>query len=244
MIADASPPPGLARSRGAEAASAGPAPLGLRERKRRALRHKLSDTATLMFLEHGFDNVRVSDVAQACGVSTKTVWNHFPTKEALLFDRGETLATVLRAAAEEPTDVLAGVLSCIREEVDRLDETGPAGTVTGDHDVTRMVRAFAMLCEGNSALRAATADRLEGLTQLAAQAVAQQTGTSASSPESQIVASALISLWRVHLSALLRLSEEERPLTDLRRAVLADVEAGAAVVARIVGSSSDHSMSI
>jgi AcrR family transcriptional regulator len=63
-----------------------PGAAGLRERKKRLMRQQLSDTATQMFLEHGFDGVRVSDIAEACGVSQKTVFNYFPTKESLILD--------------------------------------------------------------------------------------------------------------------------------------------------------------
>ncbi|HTI27474.1 MAG TPA: helix-turn-helix domain-containing protein [Kutzneria sp.] len=42
-----------------------------------------------MFVEHGFDAVRVAGVGEACGVSEKTVFNYFPSKEALLLDRLE-----------------------------------------------------------------------------------------------------------------------------------------------------------
>ena len=52
-----------------EAAEAG----GLRERKKRLMRQQLSDTATRMFMERGFDGVRVTEIAEACGVSEKTV---------------------------------------------------------------------------------------------------------------------------------------------------------------------------
>ena len=38
---------------------------GLREQKKRRLRQRLSDTATEMFLEHGFDAVRVSEIGRA-----------------------------------------------------------------------------------------------------------------------------------------------------------------------------------
>ena len=74
---------------------------GLRERKKRLMRQQLSDTATEMFLERGFDAVRVAEVAQACGVSEKTVFNYFPTKESLLLDRGEATMASLRAALAE-----------------------------------------------------------------------------------------------------------------------------------------------
>ena len=38
---------------------------GLRERKKRLTRQQLSDTATEMFMERGFDAVRVSEIAEA-----------------------------------------------------------------------------------------------------------------------------------------------------------------------------------
>ena len=53
------------------------------------MRQLLSDTATRMFLDRGFDAVRVAEVAEACGVSEKTVFNYFPTKESLVLDRLE-----------------------------------------------------------------------------------------------------------------------------------------------------------
>ena len=46
------------------------------------MRQQLSDTATDMFVQRGFDAVRVSEIAAACGVSEKTVSNYFRTKES------------------------------------------------------------------------------------------------------------------------------------------------------------------
>src|ERR1700692_1706549 len=79
-------------------ASAGEAPEagGLRERKKRLMRQQLSDTATQMFLERGFDAVRVAEIAEACGVSEKTVLNYFPTKELLFLARLEATVASLR----------------------------------------------------------------------------------------------------------------------------------------------------
>src|SRR5580698_3146528 len=70
---------------------------GLRARKKRLMRQQLSDTATRMFVERGFDAVRVAEVAEACGVSDKTVFNYFPVKEALVLDRLEGTIDSLRA---------------------------------------------------------------------------------------------------------------------------------------------------
>src|ERR1700721_71899 len=90
---------------------------GLRERKKRLMRKQLSDAATAMFLERGFDAVRVADVAQACGVSEKTVFNYFPVKEALVMDRLEAIQAALRAGLANPalTPVQAVLLILERE---------------------------------------------------------------------------------------------------------------------------------
>src|SRR5215470_10876795 len=75
---------------------------GLRERKKRLMRQKLSDIATAMFLERGFDAVRVAEVAEACGVSEKTVFNYFPTKESLVLDRLQATVESLRTGLADP----------------------------------------------------------------------------------------------------------------------------------------------
>src|SRR5271154_5815020 len=75
---------------------------GLRERKKRLMRQKLSDTATQMFMERGFDGVRVTEIAEACGVSEKTVFNYFPAKEALILDRLEATVASLKTGLADP----------------------------------------------------------------------------------------------------------------------------------------------
>ncbi|MGB3762640.1 MAG: helix-turn-helix domain-containing protein [Ornithinimicrobium sp.] len=222
------------------------APTGRRERNRQVLRRKLSDTATAMFLEHGFDAVRVADVAQACGVSTKTVWNHFPTKEALLLDRGERLATALRAVADEPTSqpdvlaVLGVVTSCIETELQELAVGDPADAGSRDGEATWSVHAFVRLAETHPGLRAAAADRYEQLVRLAADALAARSGDPASSPRNQILAGALISLWRLHLSALLQASAEQPALQDLQDHVRHEVQVGADLIAGYMATPAVH----
>ncbi|MFD0338602.1 TetR/AcrR family transcriptional regulator [Streptomyces sp. NPDC127117] len=61
---------------------------GLRERKKRQTRQHLSDVATGLFLERGFDAVTIAEIARAADLSVNTVYNYFPTKEDLFLDRG------------------------------------------------------------------------------------------------------------------------------------------------------------
>jgi AcrR family transcriptional regulator len=76
---------------------------GLRERKKARTRQAISDTATGLFIEHGFEQVTVAQIAAAADVSIKTVFNYFSSKEELFFDRADELLHGLeRTIAERP----------------------------------------------------------------------------------------------------------------------------------------------
>ena len=71
---------------------------GLRERKKRETRRRISDIATGLFMTRGFDNVTIADVARTADVSVNTVFNYFRTKEDLFFDRQAEIAEHAAAA--------------------------------------------------------------------------------------------------------------------------------------------------
>jgi AcrR family transcriptional regulator len=61
-------------------------PPGRRERKKAATRAAIADAAVRLFLEHGYDQVSMKQVAERADVALTTVFKHFPGKEALVFD--------------------------------------------------------------------------------------------------------------------------------------------------------------
>ena len=71
---------------------------GLRERKKRQTRQAIAEAAAALFAERGFESVTVDEVARAADVSRQTVFNYFPSKEEMLFDRDAEIEAALLGA--------------------------------------------------------------------------------------------------------------------------------------------------
>ncbi|MFB9681975.1 TetR/AcrR family transcriptional regulator [Streptosporangium vulgare] len=160
---------------------------GLRERKRRQVHEAISAAAIGLFLERGFDEVPVAEVAAAAGVSKPTLFKYFPTKEDLVLHRisdhqGEAARVVRgRGAGETPLAALH------RHFLDGLDRRDPV-TGLNDHPQVlgyhRMVfstaglaaRVLHYIALDEEALAAALAEDTDELTALlvAAQVLAAQ----------------------------------------------------------------------
>lgn len=79
---------------------------GRRERKKAATKAAISDAATRLFLERGYDAVSLKEIADEADVAVATLFAHFPGKEALLFDEDQQLEEgLLGAVRDRPADV-------------------------------------------------------------------------------------------------------------------------------------------
>ncbi|MFI2206511.1 TetR family transcriptional regulator [Streptomyces sp. NPDC020192] len=202
---------------------------GLREQKKRRLRQRLSDTATEMFLERGFDAVRVSEIAQVCGVSEKTVFNYFPTKESLILDQGETTMAALRVGladtdhspVEAALRILAGELRALTSWIAAQDDPVHAAAV---------IRRFGALTRSTPSLRAYHRDMTDRLVTVAAEVLAQRTHRSPDDPEPQIAATALLGLWSIQFQSLGKHLDGARTPTQIHEAVTADVRRAAKLI--------------
>jgi AcrR family transcriptional regulator len=206
---------------------------GLRERKKRLMRRQLSDTATRMFLDRGFEVVRIADVAEACGVSEKTVFNYFPTKEALLLDRleatAEALAVELSRPDRAPLDAALAILGA------ELEAT--IGGFAGPDAAAAMAahRRFGDMLAQTPALHAHRSAMLDRFVHIAADALARRVDGAPGDPEQLITAAALVGLWRVQFGSLRRHLDQESDPAALAAAVTADVARAARLLRQGLG---------
>jgi AcrR family transcriptional regulator len=204
-------------------------PEGLRERKKRLMRQQLSDMATRLFMERGFDAVRVTEIAQACGVSEKTVFNYFPTKESLILDRLEPAMAALKTGLAEPgvppaeavLRILDSELSAMTSWLSAQDDPVAAGEA---------MRRFGTLIQDTPALRAYQSDMMDRFVAAIAGILAARAGLSPDDPEPLIAATALLGLSRIQFHALSRYLDGTRTPAQVHDAVTADVRRAARLV--------------
>ena len=193
---------------------------GLRERKKHRARQQISNVATALFLAEGFDNVTVARIAEASEVSEQTVFNYFPTKESMFFDRSESnveaLADAVRHRGREPLgDVVVNTLfgGIPLDRWDGMDEA---------HSL-RLFRRFCDVAESSPTLRAAPYIELERFTATVGASLAERIGRDAGDPEVELAAIVIAGLSRVWALATYRQVQTVSSLAALERAVRADV---------------------
>jgi AcrR family transcriptional regulator len=85
--------------------------MGLRQRKKDQTRRALSDAALALFVDQGYDATTVEQIAAAAGVSRRTFFRYFGSKEAVIFPEREARLAQLRAVLAGSS---AGGLEAVR----------------------------------------------------------------------------------------------------------------------------------
>jgi AcrR family transcriptional regulator len=195
---------------------------GLRERKRRLTRQTISDAATTMFATRGFDNVTVSEVAARVGVSEKTIYNYFPTKESMVLDTADdALADMARALRERRPDesLTDAVLRALESDMRRFDDV--------PDELIAFLPMFVTMIETTAALRAAWLDLYDRLAEVVREELAAQAGVDPRDPEVGVAGRALVGLVQVALESRVRWIQEGLRGEALRAAVSSDVHRAA-----------------
>jgi AcrR family transcriptional regulator len=182
-------------------------PMSLRERKKAETRTRIADVATGLFARRGFHAVTVGEIAEAAGVAKQTVFNYFPQKEDLVFDRAAEIEAQILAALRERGDDTTAVeafRAFTRAFWERIIGLSPERPQAG----------FFALVHGTPALRVHGREvTARGLDRLAA-AIAEEAGADAGDLRPRALASALLGTHSaVFDAALPRLAAGERPAT-------------------------------
>lgn len=159
--------------------------VGLRDEKRRQTRRHIAEVATGLFLERGFAQVTIAEVARTAEVSVNTVYTYFPSKEDLVFYPEEASAErmVEMVRDRRPGESAAyAVLDALRGELRHGDRM--VGLTQGFGRFLEMVRA-----EPTLAVRLDSIGR-EMVDQLAA-ALAAETGARPGDPLPRLVSAQL-----------------------------------------------------
>jgi AcrR family transcriptional regulator len=187
-----------------------PITLGVRERRKLQTRDRLLNAAKEQFEERGYDSVTVAEIAAEAGVSVKTLFQHFRSKEDLLLaELADIHADMVRALSDRDRSKtpLEAVTEWLLEweaqrppdgfdRFMRMVGTGPA--------VESMRRR--LYDDWESALVAVLAD---------------EANEARPNPRTRLIAAQLISMIRVLTSPEVSASLERVPATERREAFMA-----------------------
>ncbi len=169
-------------------------PSDRQSRKRRAMRQSISVAATRLFLERGFDQVTVDEIAAAADVGRMTVFNHFPRKEDMFFDRDEEGREALREALRQRDPHVAPV-EALRLLAHRLvAEQSPYV------EFSAASQGFVATIESSETLKARARAIRDEIAQVAAAALSECVGRDPADPAAHLAASLLLATWNVALT--------------------------------------------
>ena len=194
---------------------------GRRSRKRLATRQKISDVATCLFMERGFDKVTVDEIAEAADVSRMTVFNHFSRKEDMFFDLDDEGREDLMAGLQKKENSTSPIEALRRFAHWAVAEHRPyvrfseAGT-----------EKFLETIQASEALKARARAIRDELTEMLTAALVKAANRHLPDPAASLAASLLVATWVVAALEAHRIFRESRDVEKSNTAFLAIVDQG------------------
>jgi AcrR family transcriptional regulator len=208
-------------------------PQDRQSRKRLATRQKISDVASRLFVERGFDKVTVDEIATAADVARMTVFNHFARKEDMFFDLDERGREDLRAALEK-RDAATSPIEALRLFAQTaIREQRPYVRFFEEES-----ELFMRTIMGSEALKARARTIRDELTEMLAVALASTAGRKQPDPAATLAATLLVATWEVAFLEAHRIFRLKRNVEKANKTFLAIVDQGTRGVKAAVDGSS------
>ena len=198
---------------------------GLRARKKRRTRQSISDIATRLFFEHGFEEVTLADIAEAAEVSVKTIFNYFGSKEDLFFDRiGELRESLVTTIVDRPpgTTVLGALETLLLDN--RVPFAGEGWDGLRDAEVYEGFRTFLATQENSPALRARRLVIVEQIGKLLGDVLAAELEPEREAPALRALAAMLAAALELRAEVLCTEILARTSTAEVRRRVTVVVE--------------------
>jgi AcrR family transcriptional regulator len=191
-----------------------------RARKRLATRQSISDAATRLFVERGFDHVTVDEIAVAADVGRMTVFNHFPRKEDMFFDRDDEAREMLRDALRHRDSNIAPI-EAYRLLAHRLvAERSPAV------EFSDRSQSFIATAKASETLKARARAIRDELAQVVTAALAESVSRNLDDRDAHLAAELLLATWTVAFVQANQTFRQSRSVKKANAAFLAVVDKG------------------
>jgi len=197
---------------------------GHRERKKQQTREAIAGAALKLFARRGYEETTLAEIAEAAGVSTRTLFAYFPCKEDMLFCNLEGVRDALaQALGERPAGQDA--LGTLRDFI-----------LSAAHEKTKLDDDLAQLVAADETLRSHKRARISQLQELLAAAIADDLDAGPGDLRPQVAAASLtaaLEVLELHDDRSRSLTPEELaaaidPIIDFVRAGLQALPAPAA----------------
>ena len=191
-----------------------------RTRKRELTRQTISDVATRLFFERGFDNVTIDEIAQAADVGRMTVFNHFPRKEDMFFDREQEMRDIAfaairsRDAGSSPIQALGALAHRLIEQPD------PSYPLFGG------TYQFVETALASESLKARARQMRDDFVRALANVFADAVDRPLDDPDAHLAAGLITSVWSVAFTQAHELFGRTRDPNDANRIFLDLIDRG------------------
>ena len=157
------------------------------------MRQGISNAATRLFFERGFDQVTVDEIAAAADVGRMTVFNHFPRKEDMFFDRDEEGRDILREALRQRDPAIAPIETLRRFARRLAQENSPYVCFSAGS------QSFVATIESSETLKARARAIRDEIAQVVAVALSECAGRQPDDADARLAATLLLATWTMAL---------------------------------------------